>query len=115
MYGEPRIWHKLCDTIATIIGNYLTAQVEAGVQAIQVFDSWIGALNPNDYKEFAMPHTSRILDTAKETGVPTIHFGTGTATLLETMAKAGGDVIGADWRIPLDDAWKLIGDDRAIQ
>ena len=115
MYGEPQVWHKLCETFAAIVGDYLTAQVEAGVQAVQVFDSWVGALTPDDYREFAMPHTARILEAAKATGVPVIHFGTGTATLLETMATAGGDVIGADWRIPLDDAWELIGPDRAIQ
>ena len=90
-------------------------QIEAGVDAVQVFDSWVGALTPDDYRELAMPHTARILEAAKATGVPVIHFGTGTATLLETMATAGGDVIGADWRIPLDDAWELIGPDRAIQ
>ena len=115
MYGEPKVWHKLCDMFATIVGDYLVAQVEAGVQAVQIFDSWVGALSPDDYREFALPHTSRILEAAKATGVPVIHFGTGTATLLETMATAGGDVIGADWRIPLDDAWQLIGHDRAIQ
>ena len=115
MYGEPTVWHTLCDTFASIVGDYLTAQVEAGVQAVQIFDSWVGALSPDDYREFAMPHTARILETAKATGVPVIHFGTGTATLLQTMATAGGDVIGADWRIPLDEAWQLIGPDRAIQ
>ena len=115
MYGEPKVWHKFCDMFASIVGDYLVAQVEAGVQAVQVFDSWVGALSPDDYREFALPHTSRILEAAKATGVPVIHFGTGTATLLETMATAGGDVIGADWRIPLDDAWQLIGHDRAIQ
>ncbi len=115
MYGEPKVWHKLCDMFASIVGDYLVAQVEAGVQAVQVFDSWVGSLSPDDYREFALPHTSRILEAAKATGVPVIHFGTGTATLLETMATAGGDVIGADWRIPLDDAWQLIGHDRAIQ
>ena len=115
MYGEPKVWHKLCDMFATIVSDYLVAQVEAGVQAVQIFDSWVGALSPDDYREFALPHTSRILEAAKATGVPVLHFGTGTATLLETMATAGGDVIGADWRIPLDDAWQLIGHDRAIQ
>jgi len=115
MYGEPKVWHKLCDMFASIVGDYLVAQVEAGVQAVQIFDSWVGALSPDDYREFALPHTSRILEAARATGVPVIHFGTGTATLLETMATAGGDVIGADWRIPLDDAWRLIGHDRAIQ
>ncbi|MCY4662402.1 MAG: uroporphyrinogen decarboxylase [Acidobacteria bacterium] len=115
MYGEPTAWHLLCDKFAAAIADYLVAQVEAGAQAVQVFDSWIGALGPADYREFALPHTRRILDAAASTGVPVLHFGTGTATLLEAMAEAGGDVIGVDWRIPLDEAWERIGDDRAIQ
>lgn len=115
MYGEPKVWHSLCGMFASIVADYLQAQVEAGVQAVQVFDSWVGALSPDDYREFAMPHTKLILDAAQSTGVPVIHFGTSTATLLETMAEAGGDVIGADWRIPLDEAWDKIGHDRAIQ
>ena len=115
MYGEPKVWHSLCGIFASVVADYLRAQVEAGVQAIQVFDSWVGALSPDDYREFALPHTKQILDAAQSTGVPVIHFGTSTATLLETMAEAGGDVIGADWRIPLDEAWDKIGHDRAIQ
>ena len=115
MYGEPAVWHKLCETFASVVGDYLAAQVEAGAQALQVFDSWVGALCPDDYREFAMPHTTQILDAVKTTGVPVIHFGTGTSTLLEAMAEAGGDVIGADWRIPLDEAWDKVGHDRAIQ
>ena len=115
MYDEPKVWHALCGKFASVVADYLRAQVEAGVQALQVFDSWIGVLNPNDYREFAMPHTRQILDAVRSTGVPVIHFGTSTATLLETMAEAGGDVIGADWRIPLDEAWDKIGHDRAIQ
>jgi len=115
MYDEPKVWHALCETFASVVADYLHAQVEAGVQALQVFDSWIGVLNPNDYREFAMPHTKQIFDAVRSTGVPVIHFGTSTATLLETMAEAGGDVIGADWRIPLDEAWDKIGHDRAIQ
>ena len=115
MYGEPAVWHQLCETFASVVADYLLAQVEAGAQALQVFDSWVGALCPDDYREFAMPHTKRILDAVKTTGVPVIHFGTGTSTLLEAMAEAGGDVIGADWRIPLDEAWDKVGHDRAIQ
>ncbi len=115
MYGEPAAWHRLCDALASAVGSYLVAQVEAGAQALQLFDSWIGALGPSDYREFALPHTRQILATATETGVPVIHFGTGTATLLEVMSEAGGDVIGIDWRIPLDEAWARIGDQRAVQ
>ncbi len=115
MYGEPTTWHALLEHFSTVVADYLQAQVEAGAQAIQVFDSWAGALNPDDYREFALPHTKRILDAVQTSGVPVIHFGTGTTTLLPTMREAGGDVIGVDWRIPLDDAWELIGHDRAIQ
>ncbi len=115
MYGQPAAWHQLCETLATMVADYLSAQVEAGVQAVQIFDSWVGALSPADYREFALPHTTRILNAVHGLGVPVIHFGTATATLLETMKEAGGDVIGADWRIPLDEAWDLIGHDRAIQ
>lgn len=115
MYSEPGTWHALLEHLANIVADYLQAQVEAGAQAIQVFDSWVGALGPDDYREFALPHTKRILDATQATGVPVIHFGTGTSTLLPMMREAGGDVIGADWRIPLDDAWTLIGHDRAIQ
>ena len=115
MYGEPDAWHRLADTFAAVIADYLTAQIEAGVQAVQVFDSWVGALSPRDYREFALPHTKRIFDTVQPLGVPTLHFGTGTATLLPEMREAGGDVIGLDWRIPLDAGWDLIGEDRAVQ
>ncbi len=102
MYGHPDAWHRLCDKFATVVADYLSAQIDAGVDAVQVFDSWVGALSPADYREFALPHTRRIF-TAIEGRVPTIHFGTGTATTLDLLREAGGDVIGADWRIPIDD------------
>jgi uroporphyrinogen decarboxylase len=114
MYGHPSAWHRLCDMFATVVGNYLVAQIEAGVDAVQVFDSWIGTLSPADYREFAMPHSRRIFETVGHR-VPTIHFGTGTATMLEDLREAGGDVIGVDWRIPIDAAWERIGHDRAVQ
>jgi uroporphyrinogen decarboxylase len=115
MYGKPHAWHRLCGMLAETIGEYMRAQIEAGVQAVQIFDSWAGALNSADYREFVMPHTRTIFDAIKDMGVPTIHFGTGTAAILRDMREAGGDVIGADWRIPLDEAWERIGHDRAIQ
>jgi uroporphyrinogen decarboxylase len=115
MYGSPRDWHRLCERLADMTADYLAAQAEAGADALQLFDSWVGHLSPADYREFVLPHTRRIFEALRDTGVPTIHFGTGTATLLELMAEAGGDVVGADWRIPLDDAWARIGADRAIQ
>jgi uroporphyrinogen decarboxylase len=114
MYGDAPAWHRFADKLATIVGDYLTAQIEAGVDAVQVFDSWVGALNAGDYREFAMPHTRKIFD-AIGRRVPTIHFGVNTGSILREMREAGGDVIGADWRIPLDEAWSAIGDDRAIQ
>jgi uroporphyrinogen decarboxylase len=97
------------------VSEYLVAQVEAGVDAVQVFDSWVGALNSRDYREFILPHTRRIFERLGPLGVPTIHFGVGTATLLPDLATAGGDVIGIDWRIPLDEAWQRVGADRAVQ
>jgi uroporphyrinogen decarboxylase len=115
MYGAPAAWHRFCDLIADVIGDYLVAQVEAGVDAVQVFDSWVGALNQADYREFILPHTKKIFERVAPTGVPTIHFGVGTGSILGDMKEAGGDVVGADWRIPLDDAWARIGADRGVQ
>ena len=114
MYGHPDAWHRLCEKFAAVVSDYLLAQIEAGVDAVQVFDSWVGALGPADYREFAMPHTARIFQ-AIGRRVPTIHFGVGTATILESIREAGGDVIGVDWRSPLDEAWERIGYDRAVQ
>ncbi len=115
MYGEPAAWHRLADRLATTVGDYLVAQIEAGVDAVQVFDSWVGALNAADYREFALPHTRKIFQMLEGKGVPTIHFGVGTGAILDVMREAGGDVIGADWRTPLDVAWDRIGNDRAVQ
>jgi uroporphyrinogen decarboxylase len=115
MYGAPAAWHRFCDTIADVIGDYLLAQIEAGVDVVQVFDSWVGALNARDYREFILPHTRRIFETIAPTGVPTIHFCVGTGSILGELRAAGGDVIGADWRTPLDEAWERIGLDRGIQ
>ena len=115
MYGEPEAWHRLADRFASVVTDYLTSQIEAGAQAVQVFDSWVGTLSPNDYREFALPHTQKIFFSIQHLGVPTLHFGTGTATLLPEMRKAGGDVIGLDWRVPLDVGWAAIGEDRAVQ
>jgi uroporphyrinogen decarboxylase len=117
MYGAPDAWHRFCDTLADVIGEYLVAQIEAGVDAVQVFDSWVGALNAADYREFILPHTRRIFEILADRGrgAPTIHFGVGTGSILRELRDAGGDVIGADWRTPLDEAWTRVGPDRAIQ
>ena len=114
MYGHPDAWHRLCEKLADVVGDYLVAQIDAGVDAVQVFDSWVGTLNKADYREFALPHTKRIFDRVGKR-VPKIHFGTGTATILDDIRDAGGDVIGADWRIAIDEAWDRIGEDHAIQ
>jgi uroporphyrinogen decarboxylase len=114
MYGHPDAWHRLCEKLADVVSDYLGAQIDAGVDAVQVFDSWVGNLSADDYREFALPHTRRIFDAIRGR-VPSIHFGTGTAAILEELRDAGGDVIGVDWRIPLDVAWDRIGFDRALQ
>jgi uroporphyrinogen decarboxylase len=112
MYGAPDTWHALMDKLTETFVRYLRAQQAAGSDVIQLFDSWVGALSVDDYVEFVAPYSSRILAAVD---VPTIHFGTGTAHLLSTMAAAGGDVIGLDWRIPLDSGWKVAGHDRGVQ
>ncbi len=115
MYSQPAAWHLLMDKIATVITEYLVAQVHAGADAIQLFDSWVGALSPSAYRSFVLPYTQRIFHAVKETDVPSIHFGTSTGALLEVMTEAGGDIISVDWRVDLDDAWARIGYDRGIQ
>jgi uroporphyrinogen decarboxylase len=115
MYAQPAAWHTLCDRFATVMADYMRAQVEAGAQAIQIFDSWAGQLSRADYREYALPHTRRIFDALAGLDVPTIHFGVGTLAILPDMKAAGGDVIGVDWRLPLDEAWKVVGQDRGIQ
>lgn len=114
MYGDPDAWHRLCEKFATVVGDYLVAQIEAGVDAVQVFDSWVGTLSGPDYREFVLPHSRRIFERIGAR-VPALHFGTGTATILEDLRDAGGDVIGVDWRIPLDRAWDRIGMDHGVQ
>jgi uroporphyrinogen decarboxylase len=112
MYREPETWHALMAKLADTFARYIAAKVDAGADVIQVFDSWVGSLSPSDYEEFVAPYSARILAAVD---VPTIHFGTGTATLLSLMAEAGGDVIGLDWRIPLDRGWAEVGEDHGVQ
>jgi uroporphyrinogen decarboxylase len=114
LHGEPVLWHRLMTTLTEVTISYLRAQVEAGAQMIQLFDSWAGALSVSAYEATVLPYSRRILDAVAETGVPTIHFGTTTTHLLESMARCGSDVISVDWRLPLDEAWDRIGD-RGIQ
>jgi uroporphyrinogen decarboxylase len=115
MYAQPEAWHMLCERFSTMMAQYLRAQVEAGVQALQIFDSWAGQLSRSDYREFAFPHTRHIFDALSGIGVPIVHFGVGTTAILPDLAEAGGDVIGVDWRLPLDEAWTAIGCARGIQ
>lgn len=109
MYTDAGAWHSLMSKIARALSKYLNAQIEAGAQAVQLFDSWVGALSPDDYREYVLPHTREVIRGVTP-GVPVIHFGTGTATLLELQKEAGGDVIGLDWRVRLDEAWARLGD-----
>jgi uroporphyrinogen decarboxylase len=116
MHTEPATWDALMERLADrVVLPYLRAQVAAGVQAVQLFDSWAGALDPEDYREHVLPHSRRILDGLRDSGVPLIHFGTGTGELLPMMREAGADVVGVDWRTPLDVAWGRIGVDSGIQ
>jgi uroporphyrinogen decarboxylase len=112
MYREPDVWHALMEKLTDQFARYVRGKVRAGADVIQVFDSWVGALSVDDYEEFVRPYSARILAAVD---VPSIHFGTGTTHLLPAMAAAGGDVIGLDWRVPLDRGWELVGDDRGVQ
>jgi uroporphyrinogen decarboxylase len=114
MFSEPKTWEVLMEKLTDTVALYLKAQIEAGAQAVQLFDSWAGCLTPSDYREFAMPYTRKIIDRIKGE-VPVIHFANQAATFLESVREAGGDVIGVDWRIPLDEAWGRIGHDVGIQ
>src|SRR6185295_17728753 len=105
MYGDPAAWDKLMGKLAEVVRRYLLAQIQAGAQAVQLFDSWVGCLSVDDYRQFVMPHVARVLRDVEALSVPVIHFGTGTGALLGLMREAGGTVIGVDWRTPLDEGW----------
>lgn len=115
MYEDPQAWHALMEKLAEIVTRYLRMQIKAGAQAVQMFDSWVGALGPVDYEQFIMPYSKKVMDNLASEGVPRIHFANNASTLLELVSAAGGDVIGVDWRINLDVAWEKIGNDKAIQ
>jgi uroporphyrinogen decarboxylase len=115
MYRDPKTWHALMGKLSDSMAAYLLAQVKAGVELIQLFDSWVGCLSPQDYHNYVLPYSQRIFKKLEDTGVPRIHFGTNTANLLEEMKTAGGDVFGVDWRIPIDIAWERLGYDVGIQ
>jgi uroporphyrinogen decarboxylase len=115
MHSDPATWHALLGHLAGITTTFLRAQLDAGVDAVQLFDSWAGALSLRDYREFVLPHSAAVLEGLADAGVPRIHFGVGTGELLGAMGEAGADVVGVDWRIPLDDAARRIGPEKAVQ
>ncbi len=115
LWRETDAWHRLADFWSHHLSEYAIAQYEAGAAAIQVFDSWAGALGVEEYAEFVLPYNRRIFERLAETGVPSIHFAIGNPALLPMIAKAGGDAISVDWRLPIDEAWAIVGRDRAIQ
>jgi uroporphyrinogen decarboxylase len=115
MYRDPKTWHVLMQKLADSMAAYLREQIAAGVDVIQVFDSWVGCLTPQDYHNYVLPYSRRLFKKLEGLGVPRIHFGTGTSNFLEEMRLAGGDVFSVDWRIPIDAAWQRVGYDVAIQ
>jgi uroporphyrinogen decarboxylase len=115
MYRDEETWHALMEKLSDAMVAYLQAQIDAGVDAIQLFDSWVGCLSPQDYHNYVLPYSKRIFTRLEKSGVPRIHFGTGTSNFLEEMKVAGGDVFSVDWRIPIDIAWQRLGYDVAIQ
>lgn len=115
MMSQPELWHKLMTKLSHVAGHYLLAQAQAGVQALQLFDSWVGELSPYDYEHHVLPYSRRAIEIASQSGVPVIHFGTNTSGMLPLIQAAGGDVIGVDWRINLAQAWQILGDGVSIQ
>jgi uroporphyrinogen decarboxylase len=115
MYSEPEAWHRLLSLLASLTADYLRLQIEAGADAVQLFDSWVGVLAPTDYRRYVLPHTRAVFESLAGAGAPLIHFGTQTASLLTDMRSAGSDVIGIDWRIDLADAWGRLDADVAVQ
>jgi uroporphyrinogen decarboxylase len=115
MMTDPTAWHQLMEKLSEVVGQYLLAQAKAGAQALQLFDSWIGALSPADYREYVLPYSRHAIAIARQGKVPLIHFGTDTSGILELIRDAGGDVISMDWRMDLDTAWQRLGEKSAIQ
>ncbi|MET7273087.1 MULTISPECIES: uroporphyrinogen decarboxylase [Streptomyces] len=115
MYGDPQLWADLLDRLADITAAFLKVQIEAGASAVQLFDSWVGALAPADYRRFVQPASRKVFDAVAGYGVPRIHFGVGTGELLGDMGEAGADVVGVDWRVPLDEAARRVGPGKALQ
>jgi uroporphyrinogen decarboxylase len=114
MHTQPAAWHNLLELLSHLTVAYLNAQLNAGADAVQLFDSWVGCLSPSDYRAYVAPHMKSLISGIKS-GAPVIHFGTNTATLLPDMKAAGGDVIGLDWRVELDQAWTILGEGVSVQ
>ncbi|WP_432160393.1 uroporphyrinogen decarboxylase [Streptomyces sp. NRRL F-5630] len=115
MYGQPELWAQLLDRLADITTGFLKVQIEAGASAVQLFDSWVGALSPADYRRYVRPASAKVLAGVAGYGVPRIHFGVGTGELLHDLGEAGADVVGVDWRVPLDEAARRVGPGKALQ
>jgi uroporphyrinogen decarboxylase len=115
MYAEPAAWKRLMEKLATVVSDYLAQQVQAGASALQLFDSWVGALSPYDYTRFVAPYNRQVIEAAQKTGLPVIYFSTSTGGMLDQIAALGANVVGVDWRVALDAAWGQIGEGRAIQ
>ena len=115
MYGDPGLWHGLIGALADLAISFLRVQIAAGASAVQLFDSWVGVVSPEDYRRSILPHTSRIFAALEQAGVPRIHFGVGTGELLGLLGEAGADVVGVDWRIPLDEAARRVEPGKALQ
>jgi uroporphyrinogen decarboxylase len=115
LMSDPPTWHLLLSKLSELVGHYLLAQARAGAQALQMFDSWAGCLSPQDYHDYVLPYSRRAIEIASQGQVPIIHFSTHTSGMLDLITEAGGDVIGVDWRIPLDQAWRVIGQEKAVQ
>lgn len=115
MYGDPQLWADLLDRLAEIASAFLKVQIAAGASAVQLFDSWVGALSPADYRRSVFPASAKVLESVAGLGVPRIHFGAGTGELLGLLGEAGADVVGVDWRVPLDEAARRVGPGKALQ
>lgn len=115
MYREPAAWKRLMDKLVTVVSDFLARQVEAGVTALQIFDSWAGALSPRDFAKFVAPYTRQVIEAAKKTGVPVIYFSTGTGGFIDQVAALGSDVVSVDWRVNLGEAWNSLAPGQAIQ
>lgn len=115
MYSSPAQWDELLSKLVTVVSEYAAEQVNAGADVLQIFDSWVGCLSVEDYYRYVLPRTTELVKALQESGVPIIYFGTDSATLLPSMTQTGAEVIGLDWRIPLDEGWRMIGHERAVQ